>query len=482
MKKPLQILLRQVCFAVAVCALSACATGRLQESPQPAAPPDWQAALPHGGRTDDLRQWWSQFNDPLLGELITQAERNSPTLTQAWATIEKARATLRSTKADALPSLNAGASVSRSNPLQSGAGTASGTSRSAGLDASWEIDLFGKVRRNAQASSARVDARTADWHDARVSLSAEVADTVVQIRACKLLTDAYGRDVASTEATEKATARAVQAGMTAPAEGSLARASLASATSSWVQQGAQCELVFKSLVYLTGIDEPSLRRRMAPGEGSVPEPAAIEVKTVPAQVLRQRPDLASLEREVAAAGAEIGAAQADLYPSLSLSGSISVSASSLASPATLWSFGPSLSIPLFDGDRRHAAVDSARASYTSAWAGYQQGVRAAVREVEEALVNLDSAARRAEQAASAATEYRRYFNATETQWRAGRVSQLTLEEARRLALTAEITQTSLQGSRVRSWIALYKALGGGWQPGENALSPDALSAQKTNTP
>lgn len=468
-----------VCVALG---LTACATGRLDDAPQPQAPLSWQAERPHGGRTGDLQQWWRQFDDARIARLVEMAEQDSPTLAQAWASIEKARATLRSTQAGALPSVTGSASASRSNQLQSGFSTTTGTSRSGGLDASWEIDLFGKVRRQAAASEARVEARTADWHDARVSLAAEVADTYVQYRACMLLADAYRREATSTANTEKATTSAVQAGFTAPSDGALARASLASALSSLSQQDTQCGLLVKSLVYLTGSDEPSLRALIAGGEQHMPRPAALEVQAVPAQVLRQRPDLASLEREVAATGAEIGAARADLYPSLSLGGSVSVSASSLASPATLWSFGPSLSIPLFDGGQRLAAVDTARASYASALASYRQGVRTVVRDVEEALLNLDGAGRRAAQAETAAHEYRSYFLSSESDWRAGRTSLLTLEEARRAALSAEITEITLQQNRVRYWIALYKAVGGGWQPGTPIAAPATPADEKTKKP
>ncbi|MFZ3118149.1 MAG: TolC family protein, partial [Variovorax sp.] len=280
---------------LAVCvvwSLSACATGRLDDSPQPQAPSSWQAELPHGGRAGELQRWWQQFDDARVGRLVEMAERDSPTLTQAWASIEKARATLRSTRAGALPSLSGSASASRSNQLQSGLSTTTGTSRSAGFDASWETDLFGKVRRNAQASEARVEARTADWHDARVSLAAEVADTYVQYRACILLADAYQREATSTAATEQATTNAVRAGYTAPSDGALARASLASAQSSLQQQTTQCGLLVKSLVYLTGADEPALRQLIDDGENRMPRPAALAVQAVPAQVLRQRPDLA----------------------------------------------------------------------------------------------------------------------------------------------------------------------------------------------
>lgn len=472
--------------ALASLLLAACAVGPTYTPPEPAAPAAWQAVLPHDGNVGTMRDWWQQFDDPTVAQLIAFAEADSPSLVKAWAGIEKARATLTTARAGGLPSLTGSGSVTRARQ-QSMLGTATtSTTRSAGLDAAWEIDLFAKVRRNTEAAAARADARLADWHDARVSLAAEVADTYVQYRACELLADAYERERTSMVETEKATAAAVRAGFNPQSDAALARASLANTTSTLLSQRAQCDLLVKSLVDLTGRDEQALRVLLArdrPGSGSsLPTPAGLEVQSVPANALRQRPDLASLERELAASSAEVGVAQADLYPSLSLAGSITVSATGGASSFTGWSVGPSLSIPLFDAGRRRAAVDTARASYESALAGYRQGVRTAVKEVEQALVNLDSTARRAEEAQRAADDYQRYFLATEASWRAGSESLLTLEEARRSALSAVTSLITLERDRVTYWITLYKALGGGWQPGTPALPPDTLAEVSRTTP
>ncbi len=463
--------------------LAGCATvGPDYQAPSPKVSAAWQAPLPHQGKVGVMEQWWQQFDDPALNQLISQAESDSPSLTQAWANIEKARATLKTAEANGLPSLIGSAAATRSRQQSQMGGMTTLTTRSGGLDAAWELDLFGKTRRNNEAAQARVDARRDDWHDARVSLAAEVADTYVQYRACTLLADTYQQELTSIVETEKATAASVKAGFSAPADGALARASTASTRSTLVQQQGQCELLVKSLVYLTGTEEATLRPLLALGDKRIPQPVALDVPPIPADVLRQRPDLASLERELAAASADIGVATADLYPSLSLSGSITVSATSPASPATTWSFGPSLSIPLFDAGKRRAAVDSAKAGYLSALAGYQQGVRTVVKEVEQTLVNLDSTARRAEEAEKAAREYRSYFRATEVSWKAGSDSLLTLEEARRSALSADITQITLQRDRVQYWIALYKALGGGWQADASVASADSLATQQKTSP
>ncbi|MCA6215862.1 efflux transporter outer membrane subunit [Ideonella sp. B7] len=452
-------------LAVAFGSVACTTVGPDYRPAEPAAPSTWAAPLPHGGKTSEMTHWWNQFNDPTVGRLVAMAEEDSPSLAKAWASIEKARATLQSTHSGGFPSVTASASASRERTAD-----LTQTARNAGFDASWEIDLFGKLRRNEEAAAARVEARTGDWYDARVSLAAEVADTYVQWKACGLLVEAYELELESNAQTETATQAAVRAGLTASADGALARASLASARNTLLDQRAQCDLLVKALVYLTGTDERPLRTLLSSAPHGLPEPQQVAINAVPAEVIRQRPDLGSLERELAAASAEIGAAQAAQYPSLSLSGSVGVSATT-GSPSSVWSFGPSISLPIFDGGERQAAVSSAEAAYRSAYAAYRQGVRQIIRDVEEAMVHLDSAVHRPQQAAIAESQYRVYFLATQSNWRAGNVSLLTLEEARRSALSAQIQRITLQRDRVQYWIALYKAVGGGWEPGQVATAP-----------
>ncbi|MDB0527230.1 efflux transporter outer membrane subunit [Ralstonia solanacearum] len=467
-------------------ALSACALQPPYQAPQTAIATRWQAELPHGASVASLVDWWSRFNDPAVAELIRRAEADSPTLAKAVAQINSARATLVSNGADAWPALTGSASVTRAKSATATGDTAVSslsTTRSGALDASWEIDLFGKVRASRQSAQAQLEARIDDWHDARVSLAAEVADDYVQYRACRQLAKAYAQSAASRAQTAKATRAAVAAGMSAASDGYLADGSTASANATATQQSVACETLVKSLVALTGTDEPTLRGIIdRPGAPDLPQPDTFSVTSVPADLVRQRPDLASAERALAAAYASIAKARADRFPRLSLSGSIAVSATSLVAPMSNWSFGPSLSLPLFDAGQRKAAVDSAQASYDAQLATYRSAVRTAVKEVEQALVDLDGAARRSDDARQAAEQYRRYVGAIETNWRAGLDTLLTLEEARRSATTAEITLIELQRDRVRDWVSLYKALGGGWQAERALAATPHATPQATAVP
>lgn len=441
--------------------LSACATvGPDYQAPQPATAPGWQARLPHDGQSTALNDWWSQFGDATLSRLLAAAESSHPSLDKATAAIASARAAAGITHASALPSLGAAAGVSRSGDAKSELPTAS-TKRTAGLDASWELDLFGGQRRADQAAQARLDASVAGWHEARVSLAAEVAQDYVSYRACRQTLKALQDSAASQAETARLTRTLADAGLATRADGSLATAGAASSAAAVTAQAASCDVTVKSLVALTGQDEPSLRQLLASGDDTLPRPAAFDVSALPADLVRQRPDLVVAERKLAAASAGIGVAQAKLYPSLSLSGAITLTALSAGTTAP-WSLGPALSLPLFNGGKLSAGVDQARADYDAALADYRQAVSGAVQEVETALVNLDAAATREANVATSASGYRDNFQATQTLWRAGGTSLLTLEQTRRDALSAEQQLIAVQRDRVLYWIALYKALGGGW--------------------
>ncbi|WP_235654555.1 efflux transporter outer membrane subunit [Sphingobium yanoikuyae] len=440
--------------------LSACTVGPDYREPRPLTPSSWAAPRPGDSDAGSLTSWWDRFDDPTLTLLQQLADASSPTLAQAVARIDQARATLTSRRAEGRPSVTGSASYTHSEQ-RLGTGEQSITINNdgvqAGGDASWQIDLFGKVRRNTRAARARVEAREGDRDAARVSLAAEVADTYIQYRGCEQLSALYRQQAQSQGETARLTRISANAGFIAPADAELTEASAASVSSSLTDQTAQCDLLVKSLTSLSGLEEAALREMLAPRAGVLPEPTAFEVAAVPADVLRQRPDIASSERELAAASEEIGVAVADLYPSLSLGGSLST-----GSGARSWSFGPSLSLPIFDGGRAKAGVRSARAAYALQLATWQEAARAAVLEIEQALVRLDAARARQADAARAAQGYQANFAAIERLRVAGSTSMIERESARRNALDAQRTLVDLRIAQARYWVALYKAVGGGW--------------------
>lgn len=451
--------------------LSACATLAVPDTVSAPVPPQWQAALPHQGSLTTLSQWWQQ-GDPLLAELIATAQAVSPTVASARSRIEQARAARASADAVLRPTLDGSASLGRSRSLQA-TGTDSVpavTTAQAGLQAVWEFDLAGGSRAALDAAAQRLLGADAQWHEARVSVAAEVASQYHSLRGCHALADVTRRDAASRQETARLSALSTRAGFTAPSTDALARASAADARSRSVRQSALCELDVKALVALSGLTEPDLKQKLALAQDQRSPAAMFSIASVPADVLAQRPDVFSAGREVAAASAEVGAAQAARYPRLGLSGAIGATQMyALGSTISLdtWSIGPlSLSLPLFDGGRRTANVQAAQARYEEAASLYRAKVRQAVREVEEALVNLHSSETRQGDAQAAVDGYRAAFTGTETLYKSGLASLPGLEDARRTLLAAETNRITLQQERQAADVALYRALGGGWTPAQ----------------
>jgi NodT family efflux transporter outer membrane factor (OMF) lipoprotein len=437
-------------------------------------PPQWYAPLPHNGTLTDLTRWWQQFDDPLLMELIVAAQNVSPTVATAASRIEQARAIRTAAGAALLPTLDAQASATRANQLQTGlASVAQG-----GLQTAWEIDLFGANRGTARAAQARLEGAEAGWHEARVSVAAETANSYINLRTCERQLIVAGNDAKSRAETARLTELSAQAGFTAPAVAALARASAAEGAARATQQRAACEIEVKALVALSGLAEPALRQKLGTRWAEPTRFALAAVDPIPARLLAQRPDVFQAEREVAAASNEVGSARADLLPRVGLSGSIAAG-KARAGGATFdletWSLGPlAVTLPLFDGGRRAANVDAAEARYQEAVAQYAGRVRQAVREVEEALVLLESARERSADAVTAVEGYRASFAATEARYRSGLASLIELEDQRRAALAAETALVALQRERIAAWIALYRAVGGGWG------RPADATAQGTN--
>jgi multidrug efflux system outer membrane protein len=338
------------------------------------------------------------------------------------------------------------------------------------LQAGWEIDLFGAGRAGRQAAQARFEGAQAGWHEARVSVAAETAMSYLALRACEAQAEQTETDAASRAETARLTRLTAKAGFQAPANEALARASAAQAAAQLTAQRAQCDIDVKALVALTGIDEPGLRTQLAARQARLPQPADIGVTAVPGEVLNQRPDLYAAARDLVAASADVSQAQAQRLPRVSLAGNITAGrfeGGGLSTNGNLWSIGPlAVSLPIFDGGTRAANVEAARARYDEASAAYRGKLRNAVREVEEALVQLQSTASRREDARIAAEGFRDSYRATEARFRGGLASLFELEDSRRLAAQADSQLIELQRERVAAWITLYRALGGGWTPAQ----------------
>lgn len=451
--------------------LASCAVGPNYRAPaisQDGAPAAWHAAMPHGGTTFGLTEWWKRFDDLALTRLVEAAEKNSPTIVQAVGRVRQARAAVTSSRASLLPSLSGSGSVARGKDLGGTAATAADTAstvESASADASWELDLFGSNRRSLEGSKARLGSAEADWHDARVTLAAEVANVYTNAREHQNLIALYEQELASRQTTERLTALKIREGLAATADALSVEASTASSASTLQNQRGLYAQTLNRLVMLTGLTYAEVESALG-APAAIPQIASTVELALAASTVSQRPDVRSAEGHLAAASADIGVAIADALPSLSLAGSIGINTTRANSGNTTvrtWSFGPSLNVPLFNGGANAARIESARASYDQAHAAYRFTVLSAVQEIEDALVRVDTVSRRRAYVEKAAESYSAYFTAIEKSYREGKSSLLQLEDARRQSLPAQEALLSLRLEQAQSWIALYKAVGGGWE-------------------
>ncbi|MGA8516436.1 MAG: TolC family protein, partial [Burkholderiaceae bacterium] len=398
--------------------LSGCASKLLAPTPLPAvqavqaastpiAPPAWQAALPHGGSTATLANWWGQWGDTTLVELIDAAQQTSASVSSARSRIAQARAALVGAQAALLPGVSASAQASRSAQSPS---IPAATSLGAGVQAAWELDLFGGNRAASSAAQLRLEGTQLGWHEARVAVAAETAATYYSLRYCESSLQLTQNDAASRAETARLAELSAKAGFTAPANAALARASAADAASSVRAVQAQCNVLVKGLVALSGLPEPDLRQKLPSNTANVlairSYSALFSIAFIPADVLQQRPDIAAAQRAVLAASLDARAADARRMPQLSLNGSIgaaSVRQAGQTSDGLTWSLGPvAITLPLLDGGRAAANTQAALAGYDDAVVALRAKARQAVREVEEALVNLESSAQRNGDAQAAA--------------------------------------------------------------------------------
>ncbi len=481
-------------------ALSGCAINAPPPTVTVAAPPQWYASLPaaasasasattpaitpasrlpHNGSLTSLSLWWQQQNDTLLVDMISAAQIVSATVITARSNIQQAQAATIVSAAVLLPTVDGVGSLNRSVSAPpnrvTGVPAPINTTRQLGLQTSWEIDLFGQNQASLNADSERLLGSQALWHEARILVAAEVASQYYSLRACEQLLLVTSADAKSRFETSRLTELLTKAGFGAPATAALARATAAEGNSRITQQRAECDLNIKALVALTGWSEPDVRQKLVLSPAAAPQQGMTDISSVPADVLGQRPDLYNAARELNAASFEVGSARAQRYPRLSIGGKIAangLNSQGFTQRFNTWSIGPvALTVPLFDGGAADANVDAVKARYEEAAGKYRSVVRQAVREVEEALVTLQSTADRGNDTLVAAEGYHASFAGIQARYKVGLASLVELEESRRALLAAQSAVVLLDRERRNAWIALYKALGGGWSTAAQHPSP-----------
>ncbi|NEN76507.1 efflux transporter outer membrane subunit [Pelistega sp. NLN82] len=409
---------------------------------------------------DDLSQgdWWRRFHDSTLNTLMAELNQSNFQIEQALASYDVALASLRSSRAGLFPALNTNASATRSG----GDNQITNSAYSGSISAAWELDLWGKIRREVQASKASAQASAAELANMKLSLQGQLAKAYFNLRLVDAELDLLNRIVGSNERSLKVNENRYQQGVSARADVVSAMSALERARVSAINMKASRQQYESTIAVLLG---------KAPSQFSLtPEPFMANIPTVPvllpSALLVRRPDIYIAERAVAKANEEIGIAQSAWLPTLNLSASTGLRESSfsdwLSAPLNFWSLGPALALSIFDGGTRQAAIASSKAEYRGRVAAYRQTVLNALKEVEDKMTLisvLNEQALAQQRALSSAQEFAKI---TRNQYLAGLVDYLSVTQAEDTANNTEISTLQLNNQRLEATIDLIMALGGGW--------------------
>ena len=408
-----------------------------------------------------LAQWWQRFNDPQLTALVAQALQANTSIRSAQAALQQSRALRDVKSAGLLPGVSASGSAQRS---RSGGNDASNSFR-VGLDASWEPDIFGGKRSALNASEADAQAAEATLADVQVSMAAEVALTYIQLRGQQAQLSIARNNLVSQQETLQLTDWRSQAGLLSSLEVEQARTASEQTAAQIPSLEASIGQTRHSLAVLTGQAPDAWAALLTDGR-PVPQAATELALDIPAQTLRQRPDVRAAELRISAALARVSAADAARYPSFSISGSLGLNAltlGALGSGASVVSaLLGSISVPLFDGGAARAQVRAQEAALEQARGGYQAVVLTALKDVEDALVALQGDRERLVRLQSAAVAAGNAALLAQQRYSSGLIDFQTVLQTQRSLLTAQDSVASTTATISTDHVRLYKALGGGW--------------------
>ncbi|MGZ3375452.1 MAG: efflux transporter outer membrane subunit [Phenylobacterium sp.] len=444
----------------------------------------WTEATP----ADQLRRgaWWQAYGDPLLDRYEAQLERESPTLAQALARYDTARALAREASSYGLPTLGSGVQITRdrqsnNRPLRGSNQPDIYSADTAGLTADYELDLWGRVRNLVAAGRAEAQASAADLESVRLSLQATLADDYVRLRSldaeAALLSDAVGAYDKAYGITHDRFAE----GLVSDLDVSRAEAQLQSTRAQASDLAAQRALVEHAIASLVGAPASSFSIPAQTVDLHLPNTPA----GLPSTLLQRRPDVAAAERRAAAANARIGVARAAFFPRLDLAadgGWQNTAFTNLLAPGnTYWLLGPEMALTLFDGGLRKARVEAARAQLAEASAAYRAQVLRAFQDVEDNLAVLNNLAVEAGQQSAAISAARRTEAAALARYEEGATNYLDVVTAQAADLQAQRIGIEIEDRRLQASVNLVRALGGGWSSGD-LPSAQAIASAAPETP
>ena len=409
-----------------------------------------------------ISRWWEQFNDPALTTLVQRAADENLDVAAAQARVREARATRDAASAGLAPQVNTTGFATRSRSKQGGTGNLF----RAGFDSAWEIDVFGGIRRGVEAADAQTRSAVEDARDVRVTVIGEVATTYCELRGAQRSLEFALKNLETQRNSLDVTSQRYGAGFVGGLDVANARAQVASTESRIPAIESQIRALTYALGVLVGREPGELTTELA-AHADIPTPPATVPVGLPSDLLRRRPDIRRAEENIHAATARVGVATADLYPKFSISGSLGAQSGNIEGLGSLanryWSFGPSVNWPLLDGGRIRANIRLQEALADETGIAYKRTVLLALQDVETSLVSFGKEQERRASLVESVDANRKAVELANILYTAGKTDFLNVLNVQRSLLDAEdqlVKSTTLISTNL---VAVYKAIGGGWE-------------------
>ncbi len=428
----------------------------------------------------DLQTWWTVFNDRKLEELLQRAQLENLNLKKAIARLSEARSFVGIARGERMPIVDAGGDVNVGQqsaatlPIDFPGGTDATTLLSLGVDAAWEMDVFGKFARDIESAEAGYEASIGDYRDVLVSLLAEVALSYVDVRAFQQRIEFARSNVDSQRESLQLTRDRFDAGLTSALDVAQAESNLGDTESTIPRLEQNLNFALNRLAVLLAVTPGTLHEELAI-EGDVPTPPSTVAVGIPANVMRQRPDIRAAERALASQNALIGVATADLYPSFSLRGFFTFNWGNIGpmSTGTAWAIIPGFNWNLFDRGRIQSRVHVEEARTQQAFLAYEQTVLIALEDVENSMIAYFKEQERRDRLTEAVDAAQRSVDLVRTQYLAGLTNFQNVLDSQRSLFRFQDQLAESEGLAVQNLIVLYRSLGGGWDVETQAVPAEA---------
>jgi len=480
----------QLILLALVLGLTGCAVGPKYHPPVVQAPPaykevgDWKPAQPNDQNLGG--DWWTIFHDPQLDALEQQINVGNQNLKAAEAQFQQARAALRYNRADYYPTVTAGPSATRTRisahrpPPNSIFNGITENDFVLPVDVSYQADVWGRVRKNVESYREQAQASAADLATVNLSMHADLAIDYFQARSLDAEEQLLNSTVTQYEQALQLTQSRFEGGIASEVEVEQAKTQLQTTRAQAIDVGVARAQFEHAVAILIG--KPPAEFSLPPLPLTAPPPHI--PLSVPSELLERRPDIAAAERRVASANAQIGVAKSAYYPTISLGATGGFESSSITTllngPSGLWSLGLSAVGTLFDGGRRHALTDQARAAYDFQVASYRESVLGGFQQVEDNLAAVRILENEAKVQDEAVTAAQNSLNLSITRYKGGVTSYLEVITAQSAALTDEVTAVNILGRRMANTVLLIQALGGGWDRSSLPERPECCGKLESN--